>query len=1069
MAFKDQVVELVLRAKNMISGDTDAAATSVDKLAGSAGELQSQLRSLEDQATLITQFDKASKAVDRTSSAYDQAQVRLAKLSEKLDTTGPLTERQAREFAAAQAAVERTEKAYRDAEGTLGTLAQEAQAAGVDITDLSGAQRENQKRTTETKRALEDYNKELDEGEGRLKRFGKGLVSGAAKFTAWAAAAGAAAVAAGAAGLAKLTKDAAGYADQLTNTSLQLGISTTRLQEFTAATRTVGVEQSQLTSILKDMTKNIGQAADGGGRFAPILKKIGLEVKDLIGLSPDEQLLKIADAISGMTQEEQVNILERMGSGASKLLPLLQGNAAELQRIVEAARDRGAIMSEDEVQRLVQVQDALNRINERMEGLRNRVVAAVAPTFEELARIIDETFDAESAQEFMGAMEGIAKQLIGWIHNTISNFDQLKGSVQTLFDTFEFLGNSAAMVFRGVQTLAAGVVAGVAKVATEIARQVEGVVRLAGMVGLASDEAVERAASRTRALEETTQDLVDRAVEYARQSAAAGKAAVNAFDNTTAATNRASEAADKLNEAAKQNSEIMRNKAGAAIEAARSAGDYERAQRLLSGALAGTGEALRVAQELMKRDPTPEAAAEVERLQARYNELKEALDAAATGTQSLQDVQRGLKQELSELALAIKAAQDEFARDATSENQKRLQALVKEYDEVADRLKGINQLSGTSSEGIRTSAEVLQGAVGDVNKSLQETHKNQKEYFRVIDTGFGNTEQRMKDFAEVTEGTANSVGASLSGVVNNWFAHISALSRRALAAFQEALGARGAGQVTDELEMRLAAVNNRISDMSTRLRAGGGVGKVLRDWAQAGFEVEQSFLEQAIAVRDLTQSILEGDRSASVLRKTASQIVDQFNLLDQQQLSGLLAAVDSVQREVSGLRQSLQDTISSLQQELASLRGDTAQVEQLRYLEKRQELEAQYQYARRLGDRDTMEAARQALQLSEQAHQIRMKNAREQDEAARKSAAERAARDEFERQRSEQEERQDISRAAAENMAQLRQQGGTSRTVTLQFAAPNGRSLASIDVPEQAGVDQLLDALERGGYLTARQ
>ena len=156
MAFKDQVVELVLRAKNMLSGDTDAAAKSVDQLAGNAEGLQQKLRSLEDQATLITQFDKASKAVDRTSAAYDQAQIRLAKLSEKLDTTGPLTERQAREFAAAQAAVERTEKAYRDAEGTLGTLAKEAEAAGVDITDLSGAQRENRQQTTQAKRALED-------------------------------------------------------------------------------------------------------------------------------------------------------------------------------------------------------------------------------------------------------------------------------------------------------------------------------------------------------------------------------------------------------------------------------------------------------------------------------------------------------------------------------------------------------------------------------------------------------------------------------------------------------------------------------------------------------------------------------------------------------------------------------------------------------------------------------------------------------------------------------------------------------------------------------------------------
>src|SRR5690606_14175102 len=124
----------------------------------------------------------------------------------------------------------------------------------------------------------------------------------------------------------------------------------------------------------------------------------------------------------------------------------------------------------------------------------------------------------------------------------------------------------------------------------------------------------------------------------------------------------------------------------------------------------------------------------------------------------------------------------------------------------------------------------------------------------------------------------------------------------------------------------------------------------------------------------------------------------------------------------------------SLRQELASLRGDTAQVEELRFLERRQELEAQYQYARRLGDREAQSIARQSLHLLEQAYQIRLRDAKEQDEANRKAAAERTAQEEERRQLDEREERQDISRQTAQRLA-AQTSSQTTRVVQLRLTA----------------------------------
>ena len=140
----------------------------MDKLAGGAEALQKKLGDLENQGKLITNFERASKAVDRTAAAYDRAQVRLARLNEKLGESGPTTARQARELAAAERAVERTSRAYKGAESSLKGMATEAQAAGIDVSNLSGAQRANRKQIEAAKESLEKYNREQAETDAKV-------------------------------------------------------------------------------------------------------------------------------------------------------------------------------------------------------------------------------------------------------------------------------------------------------------------------------------------------------------------------------------------------------------------------------------------------------------------------------------------------------------------------------------------------------------------------------------------------------------------------------------------------------------------------------------------------------------------------------------------------------------------------------------------------------------------------------------------------------------------------------------------------------------------------------------
>jgi hypothetical protein len=1078
MAIKETFIDLVLRVKDAITGGTDKATESVTGLADSAEDLQAKLRSLEDQKALISQFNQASTAVDKAGTAYERAQDKAAKLEQKMNDaglsvsrqkaefetagkavsdagaryeeaqaraarladeisrSGVATQQQSKDFTAAQQAVDKTGAAYDKAVGTaeklgnkiadseihiarqteefrkaqeavgragqeydkagktMAGLATEAQAAGVDITDLNGAQRENAKQTAATQRALEDYNKELEEGSSKLSGLGERLAAGVARFAAWSAAAAAAGAALAFTALTRYTRESAAMADQLLDTADQLGVSTTRLQELGAAARTVGVDQNQLNSILKDMTKNIGAAADGAGRFLPVLESIGLEVTDLINLSPDEQLLKIAETISKLTTEQQVNVLERMGSGASKLLPLLQNNAVELERIVKAANDRGAIMSEEELQRLAQVEEAMDRINERMEGLRNKLVLAVAPAFEDIGRIVDEAFDEKATKDFQAVVEGISRQLVGWVRDAVANFGELKSSAQTFIDTLQFLGNTGLAVFRGLQAAISLVVGSVSAVGTGIAELVETLIYGLNKIGLASDETLANARARTENLKATTKDLSAQTEEYGRQAYEAGVAAVTAFDNTGRA---AKGTADDLEEII-----VTAKRLGDSIDGVGDSADTLVArQQALAQQITETVKAIEAASEAWKQDPSDVNLARLEELREKY---------------------QALQASLSELSLP-----DDIGTE-----------------EVKDELDEITQKANQSAQSVRT--------VGDEVAGVGEKAARAGDVVQEVGT-------------QATE-SASSIGSAIADIYEGWSNRLAALSEAAADAFKRAVGGGDIAESTDLLSSRLEEITRQMTDLQHSV-GGSGLTSVMSGLAQKGLEVERTFLHQARAAEQLTERIVSGEREMYAMNTTADSVRQRFNLLDDTRLENLMSSIQSVQREVESLKASLDDSIASARQELAALEGDTAEVERLRYLEKQSELQEQYNRARQTGDEEAIEKAQELQRLADQAHDLRMRQAKEQATEARQRAAEQAAEQEQKRQRDEVEERQTISRTESQ-VRSVSSEPSASRVVKLQFTAPNGTSLGSLNAVDDQLLDQLLARLENSRLVSTR-
>ncbi len=1019
MAIKQTAVELVLRAKNLLSPGTDAATRSVEELSQSAEGLDAKLRALEDQKKLIDQFQGAEKAVDKTRAAWDKATLRLDKLKKKLKESGDATDEQAKELQAAERAADVAAKGYARAEDELAEFGREAEKAGIDLENLGSAQRENARETDKAKRAQKELNAVVDESDGKFRKFGSTLRSGVNTFVKWGAAATAAGAALTVTALTRFTASQADLARQTLAQAEAFGISVDALQKWQYAASEVGIGSEKVADIMKDLGDKIGDAfLNDGGEAREALQGLSLDLENLARLNPDEQILAIAKELEGMPKAGQIQILESLANDASLLLPLLENNAARLRELSNAAEERGAIFTEDELEQLKRVDRAFLDITTRVEGFGKEIAIKLAPAFEKMAEKLDKALGdkPELVDKISTAFVTLIEKTGEFTTAIVENKETIGNALNSTVNTVKGLGLSFTAVFRGVQAFGAGTAEVLARVGFDISRVIAVSTRGLNAIGLASDEAVRTAEYRVQNFAASVMDLEEQSEGFKNQMIAAGEAAAAAF---VAAGTEA-------------------RKAGSAIV---------------------------------------DAASDVDILDSAASNAAESTATLGEKLSALKIEQTNVKRAIEDTATALEAAGVAYAENGTDENREAVAKLRAEYERL---IKTLSTLSETQNE-LDNPTNTSEGGNGNTGgQGLVQTYRDaadaisgagdeaEKTFQKVVYVGdqLDKSGNQIEDVGEKAEDTAESVSTGFGAIFGGMIDYVNQLSANAGALFTEILGGKQT-DVGSALEQRLERVNALLTYTENRV-TNGGVSNTLNEWATAAYRVEQNFLEQSVAVEKVTEKILEGDRASRYLRMSADEIRNSFNLLDDTQLRGLIGAVQSAQREIESLNDSILDTIAATRQELASLAGDSVELENLRYTEKQIELEEQLAKAKALSDKETIRNAETALRLSEQAHKARLRQAEEQSADDEKRALEYEQRQARQRQIDEQQDRQVIARTEDRTQAQTNQidrAASAPRTIRLEFAS-GGATLGSVDAINSDQIDRIIDGLQAAGFIT---
>lgn len=192
-----------------------------------------------------------------------------------------------------------------------------------------------------------------------------------------------------------------------------LGVATGQLQAWQYAGEQVGLQSDKMADIFKDVSDKIGDfAATGGGEAADLFEKLNLDVQEMLNLSPDQQLLKIADALGQIEDPSQRTFfLESLADDAVRLQPLLENNAEALREYIEEAERLGVSMERSDIEAVVQADRAMKQLTATAQGLSNQLLADLGPGVSELSSdltdFIQQAGGAEEVLEGVGQAAGV--------------------------------------------------------------------------------------------------------------------------------------------------------------------------------------------------------------------------------------------------------------------------------------------------------------------------------------------------------------------------------------------------------------------------------------------------------------------------------------------------------------------------------------------------------------------------------------------------------------------------------------------------------------------------------------
>ena len=264
----------------------------------------------------------------------------------------------------------------------------------------------------------------------------------------------------------------AAYADDILTMSTVTGLSTDALQEYQYMADLVDVSVETITGSITKLTRNMLQAKDGTGEQAEAFAALGIQITNADGSLRDAQEVwdEVITALGQMSNETERDAyaMVLMGKSAQDLNPLIEAGADKINALRQEAHEAGAVLDEDMLATLGEMQDAFDRLSQQTDAFERILAGTLAPTItdivnaivgavQQMGNFIQRVQEAKQAIDELAernAAVGVAKEGLGWIRDI---------SLEGMVSQIPFL-NIPYNIYKGAKWLSGSHAAGLDRV-----------------------------------------------------------------------------------------------------------------------------------------------------------------------------------------------------------------------------------------------------------------------------------------------------------------------------------------------------------------------------------------------------------------------------------------------------------------------------------------------------------------------------------------------------------------------------------------------------------------------------
>lgn len=269
-----------------------------------------------------------------------------------------------------------------------------------------------------------------------------------------------------------VAKAGAAYADDILTMSTVTGLSTDALQEYQYMADLVDVSVETITGSITKLTRNMLQAKDGTGEQAEAFAALGIQITNADGSLRDAQEVwdEVITALGQMSNETERDAyaMVLMGKSAQDLNPLIEAGADKINALRQEAHEAGAVLDEDMLATLGEMQDAFDRLSQQTNAFERILAGTLAPTItdivnaivgavQQMGNFIQRVQEAKQAIDELAernAAVGVAKESLGWIRDI---------SLEGMVSQIPFL-NIPYNIYKGAKWLSGSHAAGLDRV-----------------------------------------------------------------------------------------------------------------------------------------------------------------------------------------------------------------------------------------------------------------------------------------------------------------------------------------------------------------------------------------------------------------------------------------------------------------------------------------------------------------------------------------------------------------------------------------------------------------------------